>query len=327
MPQLSRRAFCGSAALAAAPLPAGPYLGQQPPGRTPQLFAPGVVNVGLHTRDVAISPQGDEFYFRVSLPQHSRSVIVGTRIENGRWTAPEIPSFAADPRWRTLEPSISPDGRQFFFVSDEAAAKPGPMGVWVMDRAGNGWGEPRRLPEPINTKEDAFFPSMTSSGALYFARDGSDGAGVVLRSRWKNGAWSDPEKLPPQVNCGRARYNPFVAPDESYIILAAAGLKDSLGGLDYYVIFRRSDDAWTEPVNLGAEINTSGSWEHSPFVTRDGRYFFFMSSRVRPDPYAHGKTMTFAEFQAIAREPGANGDAAIYWMDAGFLAGLRKKAR
>lgn len=330
MQRISRRTFCGSAVLAAAPLGAGPYLGQRPPGRTPELFAPGVVNVGLHTRDVAVTPSGDEFYFCVSLPQHSRSAIVGTRIVNGRWAAPEVPPFASDPRWRTLEPSISPDGQRFFFVSDRpadpAATKPGPMGVWVMNRAASGWDGPHRLPEPINTKEDAFFPSMTSSGALYFARDGSDGAGVMLRARPLDDGWSEPEKLPPQVNCGRARYNPFVAPDESYIVLAAS-LPDTRGGLDYYIVFRKPDGAWAEPVNLGDAVNTPSSLEHSAFVTRDGKYFFFMSSRIRPDVFAPGERATFRKIQAIAREPGANGDAAIYWMDASFLKDLRRKAR
>ena len=32
----------------------GPYLGQEPPGLEPQIFAPGIVSTGLATRDVAL---------------------------------------------------------------------------------------------------------------------------------------------------------------------------------------------------------------------------------------------------------------------------------
>ena len=42
----------------------GPYLGQEPPGLEPRLFAPGVVSTGLATRDLAMTPDGDELYFR-----------------------------------------------------------------------------------------------------------------------------------------------------------------------------------------------------------------------------------------------------------------------
>ncbi len=38
----------------------GPFLGQALPDSIPELFAPGVVSTGMFTRDVAISPDGDE---------------------------------------------------------------------------------------------------------------------------------------------------------------------------------------------------------------------------------------------------------------------------
>jgi hypothetical protein len=34
----------------------GDYLGQRPPGREAQLFAPGIVSTGLNDRDVTIRP-------------------------------------------------------------------------------------------------------------------------------------------------------------------------------------------------------------------------------------------------------------------------------
>ncbi len=329
---MSRRALLGAAIVAAAQPPArsAPYLGQKPPGKTPELFAPGLVNTGLATRDVAMTPDGSEFYFRVGLPMFSRSAIVGSRLENGRWTAPEVAPFAADPRWRTLEPCISPDGARFFFVSDRPAAagvdKPGPMGIWVMERTPKGWGEQQRLPEPVNGKEDCFFPSVTQDGTLYFCRDGSDGMGVILRARREGGGYAIPEKLPAQVNCGQGRYNAFVAPDESFVILAALGRPDSVGGVDYHIVFRRPDDVWSEAIDLGAPVNTPGSGEYSAFVTRDGTFLFFSSSRTRPDVFAPGEKLTLAKLKSLAMQPDANGDLAIYWVDASFLGDLRKKA-
>ena len=44
----------------------GPYLGQELPGLEPRLFAPGAVSTGLATRDVAMTPDGDELFFMSS---------------------------------------------------------------------------------------------------------------------------------------------------------------------------------------------------------------------------------------------------------------------
>ena len=48
------------------------------------------------------------------------------------------------------------------------------------------------------------------------------------------------------------------------------------GGLDLWSSQRLSDAAWSEPVNLGSEINTDGD-EKSPFLHADGRTLFFSS--------------------------------------------------
>ncbi len=55
----------------------GPYLGQEPPGFEPRLFAPGVVSTGLATRDIAITPDGNELYFSVALG--AKTMIMVTR--------------------------------------------------------------------------------------------------------------------------------------------------------------------------------------------------------------------------------------------------------
>jgi hypothetical protein len=104
------------------------------------------------------------------------------------------------------------------------------------------------------------------------------------------------------------------------VIVPTDGRPDSLGGCDYYVVFRSRDDRWSEPINLGPDVNTRGGQEFSPYVSPDGRYFFFMSSR-RSTP---GR-LTFAMFRELHGRPG-NGNADIYWMRADFLTTLRAKA-
>jgi hypothetical protein len=70
------------------------------------------------------------------------------------------------------------------------------------------------------------------------------------------------------------------------------------GGHDLYISFRKQDNAMTEPVNLGKEINSSSN-DWIPFVTSDGKYFFFTSNRA--------------------------GNEDIYWVDATIIENLRSQ--
>ena len=47
---------------------------------------------------------------------------------------------------------------------------------------------------------------------------------------------------------------------------------------DIYVAYRLSDTSWSEPVNLGAPVNTDG-WEAQPAVSADGTRLYFASTR------------------------------------------------
>ena len=40
-----------------------------------------------------------------------------------------------------------------------------------------GWGSPEQLPDPISTDHEEFYPSLTTSGDLYFTSDRPGGLG------------------------------------------------------------------------------------------------------------------------------------------------------
>ena len=302
----------------------GPYLGQEPPGLEPQIFAPGVVSTGLATRDVAMTPGGDELYFSVTLG--AKTMIMVTRQVDGVWTEPEVAPFSG--RYLDIEPSISADGQRFFFLSTRPQPgqeeKPGWVyqDIWVMDREDDGWGEPYNLGPPVNSDAPEYFPSVTSDGSLYFTREGENQVSSTYRSRFVDGAYAEPELLPPQVNCGTNRFNVFVAPDESYAIVPNVGREDSIGGADYYVVFRSGDDTWSEPVNMGPAINQPAGREWSASVSPDGKYLFFMSSREdeKLDLPLTGRSIT--ELLELSTRPGL-GSSDIWWVSTKVIEDLR----
>ena len=310
----------------------GPYLGQAPPGATPELFAPGIVATGLHTRDLAMTPEGDELYFSVGAGQFS--AILVSRLVDGAWTTPEVAEFSADPSVGDIEPHISPDGSRFFFVSNRTLdGSPMPVAergkwdradIWVMERVEGGWSEPVNLGSPVNSANDEYFPSTTSDGTIYFTREDSEtGRNYIYRSRPTESGYAEPERLPEQVNSAN-QFNSFVAPDESYVILGVFGRADSHGGTDYYIVFRDEDDRWSEPLNLGPAINQERGQEWAPYVSPDGNYFFFMSTR-QPFPEDVPVRLTRDWLLDFHQRP-ESGNPAMYWVDAGFLEDLRQEA-
>jgi hypothetical protein len=285
-----------------------------------------LVSTGYSERDVAMTPDGREIYWGVVGGTYAWTTILASRLVDGRWTEPEVASCCRDLSYMEIEPHITPDGRQFLWLSSRpggALDTPGGQDIWAMDRVGDGWGEPYPLPAPVNTADSEYFPSVTRGGTLYFTRSPAGGGeNLVYRSRKVDGAYQEPELLPPQVNGGQARYNAFVDPDERYLILGMAGGPGSLGGTDYHVVFRSVDDRWSDPVNLGSAVNTEGGFEYSAYVSPDGRFFFFMTARpdwglLAPQGQAAG-----ASLRSMQTEPN-NGAWDIYWMSADFLGRLR----
>jgi hypothetical protein len=314
--------------------PRGPYFGQKPPGTKPELFAPGFVSTGIFERDVAMTPDGRELYFSAGF--RAITTIMVTRLRDGTWTAPEVASFATDPAYFYMEPCVSHDGRRIFFLTTRPragqAAKPGwgNNSIWVADRKADGsWGEPYDLGPPVNGPDLTYFPSVTKDGTLYFS--GAKVAGkdsAIYRSRLAGGRYQEPERLPDSVNGAGLIYNAFIAPDESYLIAGVEGREDATPPkkANYYVFFRNADGTWTSGTNLGPAVNDPANTQHSPYVSPDGRYFFF-SSNAPAEPAAPSlKGLTHARLAELNASP-RNGNSDIFWVDARILEELRRTGR
>lgn len=262
-------------AIAQPPLPGGGA-----PGLQPRLWAPGLVNTGLITRDVAMTPDQTEVYFSVATAGYAQSAICWLRWDDGAWTGPQVAPFSGDPRWLDLEPFISPDGLRLFFMSNrpDAGEEAGDADIWVMDRVPGGWSEPRNLGTPVNTSDPEYSPAVTREGHLYFCRSDEAGIHRIFKASWDGRAYSTPEPLPEAVNCGTNRFNATIDPQESRLVFTAVGVPGS-PGVRYYQARRGPDGEWTGPFDLGPGINEGLGRGWSPYLSPDGTTFFFMSGK------------------------------------------------
>lgn len=305
----------------------GPYLGQVPPGDEATLFAPGIVSTGMMDRDVSMTPDGKEMYFgRMAA---GASLIYFSRMQDdGSWTDPEVVSFSGNKDSFDFEPHVSPDGSLLFFLStrpkegQEPVRGWGNQNIWVSAKqADGGWGEPYDIGVPINSDDDEFFPTTTKDGTLYFTRMlKADRSAAVFRSKLIDGRYSEPEKLPDHVNSVKTLYNAFVSPDESYLVACVPGKEGNIGAVDYYIAFRNAADQWTELINMGASANSPGDQASSPYVSPDGKYFFFGSTRKVAE--AETDSVTLEHMEKAALKPGY-GSTNTWWIDAGFIEEMR----
>ena len=216
-------------------------------------------------------------------------------------------------RWSDADPHVSPDGSRLFFISNRPdsgdTAKEG-CDLWVVERSGHGWGAPRPVGANVCTAATEWSPSVAANGNLYFGstREGGKGRDDIWMSRFENGRYTVPVNLGDSINTGFGEVEPWVSPDERYLIFSAGGRADGKGGLDLYVSFRR-DGIWSSARALGHGIN-SEAWDFNPSVSPDGRTFYFTSARSRL-AVPPAERMSYQQLTRLLSEPG-NGLGDIY---------------
>jgi hypothetical protein len=271
----------------------GPYLGQPPPGRTPQLFAPRIISTALNEGSSGFDLPATRFLFQRR--ENGRLHTMETELTDTGWSQPKMVPFAG--MMRNGDFTFAPDGRTLYFQSNrpiEGLAEEGVISnIWVTRRTDAGWTEPAHLDLTINTRWADSFASATTGGTLYFfsRKPGGLGKSDMYRSRSSGGRFLEAENLGDRLNTAEHEWDPFVAADESYLIFCSTKA-EGYGMDDLYISFRTASSSWREPVNLGENFNSPGS-ENRPYVTPDGKYFFYTSTK--------------------------RGNRDIYWVDAGIL--------
>ncbi|MCH2214621.1 MAG: hypothetical protein MK086_05570 [Flavobacteriales bacterium] len=245
----------------------GVFMGMKP-SYTPQLLAPDLLASSMDEYNSAFSPDGTEFFF-TSYLQPNLGIISYTRMnEDGTWIAPQVASFSGV--FSEYDPLFSPDGKRIYFSSE----RPGPVDstaktrIWFSEKKGGAWAEPVLA---IEDSSGVYHSSVTSDGHIYlniwdtgdmYKVTQSDSGYVIFR-------------LDSVLNTNNSEADPFISPDEDYMIFR--GYNDSFGRGDLYISYN-IDGKWSEAQNLGEPINST-SHEMCPVVSPDGKFFLWASGR------------------------------------------------
>ncbi|MDQ3280143.1 MAG: hypothetical protein M3Q69_01880 [Acidobacteriota bacterium] len=235
---------------------------------TPAPFATGPDDYGP-----AFTPDGKTVYFTRRVNRRGAENIVVSHFRNGRWSEPQAAPFSGAAQDK--EPFLSPDGKRLFFASTrDGGGRRSGFDLWFVERKNGAWSAPQKLDSTVNSDAYDNYPAVSANGTLYFGSERPGGKGNVdlYRSRRVNGRYTAAENLGDAINTPYVEADPYIAPDESFMIFCSTR-EGGFGEGDLYITYRRGT-SWTPPVNLGSTIN-GPQFDYTPLLSPDGKRFYW----------------------------------------------------
>jgi len=189
-----------------------------------------------------------------------------------------------------LNPLLSPDGKTLYFTRKNHPQNTGGVmdkeDIWYseLDESGN-WKLAQNMtqfnnagPNSINTIQSVTPDGRSAIMVLTnkYLPNGKMSAGVSVSSNI-NGEWTKPVALNIINEYNYNQKANYFLTDNRQTLLMSVERQDSYGDRDLYVTFAKSDNIWTEPLNLGDVVNTAGE-ESGPFLASDDRTLYFSSN-------------------------------------------------
>lgn len=291
------------------------YLGQVPPQNTIKRFPPDNLQMlavnGVWTWHGApsFSPDITEMFFVKYLHAQDRPEIWHTRLVNNQWTTPVLASFGNQSVKENC-PLFSSTGDTLFFYSERSGAG----GFYQTIRlSGQSWSDPQQLPITLPSGlTTGWNLSLAKNRTLYLGLYQTSVGGDIYRYQWINGSYTQPERLPDEVNSTSNEGSAFIDPDEEYMLFNS-NRPGGFGLNDIYLSYRNRDGGWSQAVNLGNWINSSTE-EGFPMISPDGKYLFFNTVRAASQDQGYNAYWVSAAFIDMMRpiEPDTSNRVVFY---------------
>ena len=241
------------------------YLGQTPPGNIRKVFNLTVDQGYFAAEKIAITRNGKEIYYEEVNTNWTSFKFKYYKYYNNKWNGP-LTLFNG---FYCL--SLSPDGSSIFFENNNYNDS------WISSRQDTVWRPPLRFLK--NLKVHSL--NVTSLGNYYLSSNIAGGLGQrdICKLIVEN---SDTSLvgLGRPLNSSTNEGDFFISNDESFIIVMS-NRSGGFGSTDLFLSYRKSNDTWTNPKNMGVSINTSGD-DFGPYVTTDNKYLFYESGYSSP---------------------------------------------
>jgi hypothetical protein len=199
------------------------------------------------------------------------------RIGPETWADPEsIPSINRPTMDHIGSFCLSYDGN-FVVFSSRRTPTIGNYDIWISEKIGNRWSQPKNPGKPLNSPSNEGNPSLSPDGkSIYFMRcEGMDNTkkrscGIYVSHRISANRWSEPEAFPDYINTGNET-TPRIMADNRTLIFAS-GRPGGMGMMDLYTTSLEYG-TWSKPKPLSF-INTEQNDEFISVPARGDIIYF-----------------------------------------------------
>lgn len=187
-------------------------------------------------------------------------------------------------------PIISPDGKRLYFSRrfhpENTGGADDPEDIWVseLDESTGSWKPAVNLGPPLNTAGPNFISSITTvdgeETVILGNRYGKQGrmyAGVSMSKR-KGDSYEKPSSLEIENEYNYSSRADFFLVPNGEAVVTSVERDDTYGSRDLYVSFKKGR-GWSEPKNLGENINTAGE-DFAPFLSQDGKTLYYSTNGI-----------------------------------------------
>ncbi|MBN1251444.1 MAG: OmpA family protein [Bacteroidales bacterium] len=185
-----------------------------------------------------------------------------------------------------IAPIISPDGKTLYVARQNHPENYGSQklyDVWYAEKKSDGsWTSMKRMGKPINNEGDNLVISVSPDGNTLLLEGlySSTGAyvsdqGISVSNRTLNG-WTIPKKVLIDNFYNNNEFESYCPTADKKVLIMSVQRNDSYGNKDLYVSFLKQNGNYSEPVNMGKDLNTYLN-EGTPFIASDNKTLYFYS--------------------------------------------------
>ena len=250
------------------------------------------INTSYHEYFPVISVDGNSLFFTARYRKGGiggEDVWASTKV-NGEWSAARNIEKPINTNLHEGFMNLSPDGTMAFIYGNYPDSY-GNGDIYYSQLEQDGWGEVKNIGGPVNSENFEADACLSGDGkTIFFVSDRNGVLGdfrpkskyrhphfntdIFISTKTDTG-WTDPVNLGETINTTQCERGPIFHPDGRTLFFCSSG-HPGLGDLDLFVSHRIGDSwtEWTEPINLGKEINTvHKDWGYSIPVSGDEVYF------------------------------------------------------
>ena len=148
-------------------------------------------------------------------------------------------------------------------------------GIYVAVKEGEIWGKPMNITPSVASDGNMDVVALSPDGKRMLLAVTDEFTSNIYESVYENRRWNPAISLGKPINSKYYEAHAAYSPDGKSIYFSS-NRKESLGGMDIFRSDLNDDGSWSEPVNLGAGVNTILN-EDSPYLSPDGNKLYFSS--------------------------------------------------